>query len=83
VQFFVLSAGMMAIVPPAHGTESTPRVTVMTAMIPGEHIDLDVDDPRRVERKIDLPRLRGGISAAASWEWGSLPRLAPLIEGRR
>jgi mannose-6-phosphate isomerase-like protein (cupin superfamily) len=45
-------AGMVAIVPPGtwHRVHSADAVTVLSATIPGEHIDLDVDDPRVVAR---------------------------------
>jgi quercetin dioxygenase-like cupin family protein len=53
VRSYALSAGMMAIVPPGawHRVHSVDGMTVMSATIPGEHIDLDVDDPRTVERQ--------------------------------
>jgi hypothetical protein len=43
----------MAVVPQGarHRVHSADGVTVMTATIPGDHINLDVDDPRTVERK--------------------------------
>ena len=48
VQSFELSAGMMVVVPPGawHRVHSVDGVTTFSATIPGEHIDLDVDDPR-------------------------------------
>jgi quercetin dioxygenase-like cupin family protein len=52
VQSCTLGAGMMVVVPPGawHRVHSTDDVTVLSATIPGDHIDLDVDDPRTVER---------------------------------
>jgi mannose-6-phosphate isomerase-like protein (cupin superfamily) len=53
-QSFALGAGMIAIVPQGawHRVHSADGVTVMTATpFPGEHIDLDVDDPRTVDRQ--------------------------------
>jgi mannose-6-phosphate isomerase-like protein (cupin superfamily) len=45
---FTLSAGMIAVVPQSawHRFRSADGRTTMSATIPGEHIDLDVDDPR-------------------------------------
>jgi mannose-6-phosphate isomerase-like protein (cupin superfamily) len=50
---FTLGAGMMAVVPQGawHRVRSADGMTMMSATIPGEHIDLDVDDPRTVERQ--------------------------------
>ena len=47
-QSSALSAGMIAIVPPGawHRFRSVDGKTTMSAVIPGENIDLDVDDPR-------------------------------------
>ena len=47
---FALSAGMIAIVPPGawHRFRSADGKTTMSAVIPGDHIDVDVDDPRPV-----------------------------------
>lgn len=47
-QSFALSAGMIAVVPPGlwHRFRSADGRTTMSAVIPGDHIDLDVDDPR-------------------------------------
>ncbi len=52
VQSVTLGAGMVGIVPPGawHRVRSGDGMTVLSATIPGEHIDLDVDDPRTVER---------------------------------
>jgi quercetin dioxygenase-like cupin family protein len=52
-QSFTLGAGMMTVVPPGawHRVHSADGVTMMSATIPGDHIDLDVDDPRTVERQ--------------------------------
>ena len=45
---FALSTGMIAIVPPGawHRFRSQDGNTTMSAVVPGENIDLDVDDPR-------------------------------------
>ena len=51
---FVLRAGMMAVIPQGawHRFLSSEGATMMAATpFPGEHIELDVDDPRMVERK--------------------------------
>jgi mannose-6-phosphate isomerase-like protein (cupin superfamily) len=47
-QSYVVGAGMIAIVPPGawHRTHSADGKTTWSATIPGDHIDLDVDDPR-------------------------------------
>lgn len=47
-QSFALSAGMIAVVPQSawHRFHSADGRTTMSATIPGDHIDLDVDDPR-------------------------------------
>src|SRR5260370_1330297 len=53
-QSFALRAGMIAVIPQGawHGLHSSEGATQMTATpFPGEHIELDVDDPRTVERK--------------------------------
>ena len=53
-QSFALRAGMMAVIPQGawHRFHSSEGATLMTATpFPGENIDLDVDDPRTVERK--------------------------------
>ena len=52
VRTFELGAGMMVIVPPGawHRVQSAAAVTTFSATIPGDHIDLDVADPRTVER---------------------------------
>src|SRR5439155_785008 len=53
-QSFALRAGMIAVVPQGawHRLLSSEGATQMTATpFPGEHIELDVDDPRTVERK--------------------------------
>jgi len=52
-QSFALSAGMIAVVPQSawHRFHSADGRTTMSATIPGEHIDLDVDDPRTVDRQ--------------------------------
>ena len=53
VQCFEVGAGMMAIVPPGawHRVHSADGATVLSATIPGEHIDLDIADPRAVEHQ--------------------------------
>jgi mannose-6-phosphate isomerase-like protein (cupin superfamily) len=45
---FVVGAGMIAIVPPGawHRVHSADGMTVASATLPGDHIELDVDDPR-------------------------------------
>jgi mannose-6-phosphate isomerase-like protein (cupin superfamily) len=51
---FALRAGMMAVIPQGawHRFHSSEGATLMTATpFPGETIDLDVDDPRMVERR--------------------------------
>jgi mannose-6-phosphate isomerase-like protein (cupin superfamily) len=51
---FVLRAGTIAVIPQGawHRFHSSEGVTQMAATpFPGEHIELDVDDPRTVERK--------------------------------
>jgi quercetin dioxygenase-like cupin family protein len=52
VRSLELRAGMMVIVPPGawHRVRSADGVTAFSATIPGDHVDLDVDDPRTVER---------------------------------
>jgi mannose-6-phosphate isomerase-like protein (cupin superfamily) len=49
-QSFPVSAGMLAVVPRGawHRVHSADGRTVMSATLPGEHIDLDVEDPRPV-----------------------------------
>jgi mannose-6-phosphate isomerase-like protein (cupin superfamily) len=52
---FALSAGMMAAIPQGawHRFLSSDGVTLMAATpFPGESIELDVDDPREVDRKL-------------------------------
>jgi mannose-6-phosphate isomerase-like protein (cupin superfamily) len=51
VRTYELTAGMMVIVPPAawHRVHSAGDVTTFSATIPGDHIDLDVPDPRTFE----------------------------------
>jgi quercetin dioxygenase-like cupin family protein len=53
---FALSAGMIAVVPPGawHRFRSADGKTTMSAVIPGEHIDLDVDDPRTSTPDLDM-----------------------------
>jgi quercetin dioxygenase-like cupin family protein len=52
-QSYALGPGMMVIVPRGawHRFHSADGHAAMSATVPGEHIDLDVDDPRQVERK--------------------------------
>jgi mannose-6-phosphate isomerase-like protein (cupin superfamily) len=53
-QSIALRAGMIAVIPQGawHRFHSAEGVTLMSATpFPGEHIELDVDDPRTVERK--------------------------------
>lgn len=52
-QSLALSTGMIGIVPPGawHRVRSANGMSVMSATVPGEHIDLDVGDPRTVEHK--------------------------------
>jgi quercetin dioxygenase-like cupin family protein len=52
-QSYAVGAGMIAIVPPGawHRTHSADGKTTWSATIPGDHIDLDVDDPRPVAPK--------------------------------
>jgi mannose-6-phosphate isomerase-like protein (cupin superfamily) len=53
-QSFVMNAGAIAVVPQGawHRFHSAEGVTLMTATpLPGEHIELDVDDPRTVVRQ--------------------------------
>jgi len=53
-QSFALRAGMIAVIPQGgwHRFQSSEGVTLMTATpSPSEVIELDVDDPRTVERK--------------------------------
>ena len=55
-QSFALSAGMIAVVPPGvwHRFRSADGKTTMSAVIPGDHIDLDVDDPRTSTPDLDM-----------------------------
>ena len=50
-----LDAGVMAIVPQSawHRVHSADGVTVISATLPSDHIDLDVDDPRTVAPEIE------------------------------
>ena len=53
-QSILLHAGMIVVIPQGawHRFHSSEGVTLMSATpFPGEHIELDVDDPRTVERK--------------------------------
>ena len=53
VRSFTLGTGMMGVVPPGawHRVRSADGATVLSAVVPGEHIDLDIDDPRTVAGK--------------------------------
>jgi mannose-6-phosphate isomerase-like protein (cupin superfamily) len=53
---FALGAQMIAIVPPGvwHRFRSAEGKTTMSAVIPGDHIDLDVDDPRTSTPDLDI-----------------------------
>src|SRR6266851_4793081 len=55
-QSFTLRAGMIAIVPQSawHRFHSADGRTTMSATIPGDHIDLDVDDPRTSTPRLDI-----------------------------
>jgi mannose-6-phosphate isomerase-like protein (cupin superfamily) len=60
---FVLHAGMMAIVPKGtwHRFRSSEGGTTMSATLPGEHIESDVDDPRTAEPQRVMPSGTPGI----------------------
>jgi quercetin dioxygenase-like cupin family protein len=53
---FALGAGMIAVVPPGawHRFRSVDGRTTMSAVVPGEHIDLDVDDLRASTPDLDM-----------------------------
>ena len=55
-QSFALSAGMIAVVPQSawHRFHSADGRRTMSATIPGDHIDLDVDDPRTSTPDLDI-----------------------------
>ena len=55
-QSFPLGTGIIAIVPPGawHCSHSVYSKTTMSAVIPGERIDLDVDDPRTTTPDLDI-----------------------------
>ena len=55
-QSFALGAGMIAIVPPTvwHRFRSPEGKTAFSAVLPGDHIELDVDDPRTSTPDLDL-----------------------------
>jgi quercetin dioxygenase-like cupin family protein len=55
-QSFALGAGMIAIVPPTvwHRFRSVDGKTTFSAVLPGDHIELDVDDPRTSTPGLDL-----------------------------
>jgi mannose-6-phosphate isomerase-like protein (cupin superfamily) len=54
---FEVRAGMIAIVPKGtwHRFRSTEGGTIWSATLPGDHIELDVDDPRTAELKRVMP----------------------------
>jgi quercetin dioxygenase-like cupin family protein len=54
---FELCAGMIAIVPPGewHRFHSAEGGTTMSAVLPGPHIELDVDDPRKAMPDLAMP----------------------------
>ena len=54
---FEVRAGMIAIVPKGtwHRFRSTEGGTIWSATLPGDHIELDVDDPRTAEPKRVMP----------------------------
>src|SRR5258708_34354926 len=54
---FVVRAGMIAIVPKGtwHRFRSAEGGTIWSATLPGDHIELDVDDPRTAEPKRVMP----------------------------
>jgi quercetin dioxygenase-like cupin family protein len=54
---FEVRAGMIAIVPPGewHRFRSEEGGTTMSTVIPGAHIELDVDDPRMATPDLDMP----------------------------
>jgi mannose-6-phosphate isomerase-like protein (cupin superfamily) len=53
---FELGAGMIAIVPPGvwHRFRSADGTTAVSTTIPGDHIELDVEDPRTTTADLDL-----------------------------
>jgi mannose-6-phosphate isomerase-like protein (cupin superfamily) len=55
-QSFVVGAGMMAIVPPGawHRVRSADGMSLASATLPGDHIDLDVADPRTGTPDLDI-----------------------------
>jgi mannose-6-phosphate isomerase-like protein (cupin superfamily) len=55
---FVLRTGMIAIVPKGtwHRFRSAEGGTIWSATLPGDHIELDVDDPRMAEPRRVMPR---------------------------
>jgi mannose-6-phosphate isomerase-like protein (cupin superfamily) len=75
---FMVGAGMMAVVPPGawHRVHSADGVAVLSATIPGDHIDLDIDDPRTVEPGRDM---QGGTPAIVNLD----AELAKLTMFRR
>jgi len=57
-KFFEVRAGMIAIVPKGtwHRFRSADGGTTWSATLPGDHIELDVDDPRTAEPKRVMPK---------------------------
>src|SRR5205823_1564434 len=57
---FDLRAGMIAIVPQGawHRVRSADGGTTFSATIPGDHVELDVDDPRRGSPGLDMGAMR-------------------------
>ena len=57
---FVVGTGMIAIVPADawHRVHSANGITVASATLPGEHIDLDVADPRTSTPDLDIPNTK-------------------------
>jgi quercetin dioxygenase-like cupin family protein len=55
-QSFTVSAGVMVVLPPGawHRVHSAEGVTVASATLPGDHIDLDIDDPRTSTPDLDI-----------------------------
>src|SRR5262245_24829727 len=63
-QSYTASAGMIVVVPQHawHRVHSATGRTVMSATIPGDHIELDVGDPRTAHTEIETsPRTAGVI----------------------
>src|ERR1700732_3405691 len=56
-QSYTVTSGMLAVVPQGawHRVHSADGRTVMSATLPGENIELDVDDPRTSAPDLDIP----------------------------